>query len=159
MSNIQQLASRQDVVKEALAWISTPYVRGQCLKGVAADCATLLLGIYRACGIFTESDIAIYADDWFFNTKNERYLLAVARHASKIAEAVCSVTLAIEPGDIVLTRAARSHIYNHGGIVIAWPRIVHCLPPAVVETDATKDPLWTMKQIVAFDPWVKEEPA
>jgi len=152
-----QLASREQVVAEALSWCGTKYVFNQCLKGVAADCATFILGVYRNCGLFTEENIEVYAADWFQHASTERYLLWLMRHAAKIAEATCSASLTMLPGNIVLTRVARSRRYNHGGIVIDWPEIVHCMYPEVKRADASRDPLWFMREIIAFDPWRKHE--
>ena len=149
------IASRAAVVRETEAWIGTKYVFGQCCRGAGADCATFILGVYRNVGIFKSEDIEVYAADWFQHTMTERYLLWVMRHAHKIAEAKCTASLKILPGDIVLTRVARSRRYNHGGIVIDWPQIIHCLHPEVKRADASRDPLWFMREVVAFDPWEK----
>ena len=43
--------TRQQVVAEALSWIGTPYIKNGRVKGVGADCATILFCVYRNCGL------------------------------------------------------------------------------------------------------------
>ena len=86
----------------------------------------------------------------------ERYLKACFRHAHKVYEGRCFQTANLLPGNIIATRV-RSHIFNHGGIVTLWPRVIHCISPVTCLVDAVRDPYWASKDIVAFDPWLKLE--
>lgn len=155
MNGGRQLGTREAVVAEALSWVGTPYHLGPPVKGVTADCATLLLGVYQACGIIGKENLGVYGADWFHNTNEERYILGCLRHMRKIFEARCTGSLDLLPGNLVATHEAGSKIYNHGAIVIAWPKIIHCISPVTCVVDASRDPYWTWKMIVAFDPWAK----
>jgi NlpC/P60 family putative phage cell wall peptidase len=152
--------TREQVVTEARTWIGTPYLRRAHLKGIGCDCFTFLFEVYRACGIVSQPEVleaerTILSDDWFQHTTEERYVKWALRHASKLVEEVSYKTLKAGPGDMVLIRAARSKVYNHGGIVTAWPHVIHCLTPAVVEINASTDPLWAYQVVAVFDPWAK----
>jgi len=146
-------ATREDVVREARSWVGTPYLLGARVKGAGADCGTLLLGVYRACELIDDEDLGIYAGDWWVHATEEQYIFRVLRHARQVLEAVAYRTTDVRPGNIVLTRTRGSKIYNHGAIVLAWPQIVHALPPVVAECDASRSPVWGFQRIVAFDPW------
>jgi cell wall-associated NlpC family hydrolase len=146
---------REAVVQEALSWIGTPYVLGGRVKGAGADCATLIAEVLIACGLVEREDGGVYSHDWFHHTEQDRYMLRVLRHAVKTMDAIAYPSQAIAPGNIVLTRAARSKIYNHGAIVIRWPMVVHAVQPQVAEIDASRHRMWQFQQIAVFDPFAK----
>lgn len=125
------------------------------MKGAGCDCATFLAEVLIACGLAEREELSVYAHDWFHHTSEERYLLELIRHAPHILDAIAYRSTEIAPGSIVLTHAAHSKIYNHGGIVTAWPHVVHALAPAVEETDASRHRLWAYRQIAVFDPFAK----
>lgn len=149
---------REQVVGEARSWIGTPYRLGARVKGAGVDCATLIAEVLIACGLAERDELGVYSHDWFHHASEERYMLRLLRHVTHTLDAVAYRSLAIEPGNIVLTKAARSRLYNHGGIVLeAWPKVVHAVSPAVQETDAARDPLWGCRPIAVFDPFRKPE--
>ena len=146
--------SRQHVITEARSWIGTPYNINQCVKGVGVDCARLLVGVYAACELIPAEDLGIFSDDWFCNISEDVYMRRVLRHARKILESVCYRNLAaIGPGDIVLTKAAHSKVFNHGAIVVKWPTVIHAIQPVVQEIDVTQSPLWAVRDITVFTLW------
>jgi cell wall-associated NlpC family hydrolase len=155
---------RERIVAEARSWLGTRYQRGGMIKcdpgkpwtgGV--DCATLLYCIYRACGLMDEDPKAqqFFSDDWFFNTKEEHYFSAVLRHIPKFLEGWAFPTTKALPGSLVLSKCVGSKVFNHGGIVTAWPRVIHAAE-LVTEIDITHDPLWQGRPIAIFDPLSKE---
>jgi cell wall-associated NlpC family hydrolase len=148
-------ATREQVVAEARAWIGSKYHLGQCVRGVAADCATLILGVYKNCGFVSDTDHSVYAHDWWIHAREDKYELRVVRHAYKLVEGVCHRTLDAAPGNIIMTRVAGSRIYNHGAIVTKWPFVVHARRPEVVETNVSRDPMWSHQLVVVYDPWLK----
>ena len=52
----------------------------------------------------------------------------------------------------MLTRLARSKVYNHGAIVTAWPKVIHAIAPRVEEIDASTNPLWAYRAVAVFTP-------
>lgn len=149
--------TREDVVREARSWIGTPYhLRGQ-VKGAGCDCATLILCCYRNCGLIKDEQMGIFSGDWWVHTTEQKYMLRILRHAAKVAETVAFRAIKAEPGNIVLTATSGSKVYNHGGIITEWPKVVHAMPPQAREVDASIYPGWCQQQIVIFDPWVKAE--
>ncbi len=145
--------NRQRVVLEARAWLGTPYVQRGRIKGVGCDCATLLIEVYRACGIFTSEKLDVFGQDWFYHATEDAYMLRVIRHAPKVAEGILTRSLQAQPGDIALVRTVNSRVYNHGGIVTGWPRVIHASRTVVQEVDASQDVLWSRRQVAVFDPF------
>jgi NlpC/P60 family putative phage cell wall peptidase len=144
--------SREHVVSVARSWIGTPYRLGARVKGAGCDCATLLLEVYRECGLVGDEQLGVFAGDWWLHTTEEKYLLRLLRHAFKVAETVAVRSTKAEPGVIVLTRAGGSRVFNHGGIVTAWPRVIHTGSGGVEEIDASRHPMWAGHVITIFDP-------
>jgi cell wall-associated NlpC family hydrolase len=157
MTTIVGMATREEVVKEALSWLRTPYHKGAMVKGAGVDCGTFLHCVYRNCGIIREDDpfIERYSQDWFANAESERYLIHAMRHAAKIAEAVCNRSVKPDPGNFVLSRCVGSKRFNHGGIVVNWPVVIHAVAPAVETACVIDHRLWSYQQIAILDPWAK----
>jgi cell wall-associated NlpC family hydrolase len=150
------MITRTEFVSIAHSWLGTPYgPLGAMRKGCGCDCATFLLGSLIEAGLVTEDKLGIYSGDWWAHTTDERYMLRVLRHAAKIAEGIAYATSEAKPGDLVLTRTVGSHVYNHGGIVVEWPVIIHAIHPAVQQADASRHPLWAYHEVGIFDPWAK----
>lgn len=144
---------RAAVVAEAYSWIGTPYRLGARVKGAGCDCATFIAEVLIACGLAQREDLGVYSQDWFFHDQTDRYLLRLLRHTTKTLEAVAFRSFAAAPGDVVLTRTHSSKVYSHGGVVTAWPRLVHAIAPKVEEIDASTHPLWACRHIALFTCW------
>ena len=135
-----------------MSWLGTPYVLGARIKGVGCDCASFLAEILIATGLAGREDLGVYSHDWFCHANADRYMLRLLRHASKTLETIAYRSIAAQPGDLVLTRTANSRVYNHGGVVVAWPKVVHAVDPFVEEIDASTHPLWSYQQVAVFRP-------
>ena len=152
------MIERKSAVEIARSWIGTQYILGGRVKNAGCDCGTLLAEYAIECGLCTREsleDIGLYSHDWFCNTSEERYLFRLMRHARKALEGVCrgSIVTEAKPGCLVLFKAVRSPLYNHGGIIVAWPQIIHAVDPCVVESDATRHYLTSFTTMCVFDPW------
>jgi hypothetical protein len=133
------------------------------VKGAGADCASFLLGCLTNSGLVSIADARdelrhVFSDDWFAHAKDEQYKLRVLRHAELLCESVAYRTSEIQPGNLLLIKTSGSQRYNHGGIVVAWPRIVHAVHPCVEEVDASRHPMWAGKQLAVFDPFRRQHP-
>lgn len=148
--------NRLAAVIEARSWVDTPYVKGAMVKGAGVDCAKLLVAVFAAAGIVPMQEIEHFAADWWMHTDTEEYMLRVLRHGIKTVEGVAYASIKTEPGNIVLLKAAKSRVWNHGGIITQWPRLVHAINPKVAEIDATRHPMWSYQQVAIFDPWGKQ---
>lgn len=148
---------RRRVVEEALTWVGTPYHVGGRIKGAGIDCATFILQVFVNCGVFSDEKLSVYSGDWWAHANEEQYLFHVLRHATKILETISYRTVTADPGNIVLVRTANSRVYNHGAIVVDFPRCVHAITPVVGWVDVTSDCLWGYKEIAVFDPFVRPE--
>lgn len=107
---------RAAVVAEAMTWLRTPYHHRGKLKGKGVDCAMFPNLVYTACGLMEPADFGQYPTQWHLHHDEEKYL-----------NIVLGVTREIDgppgPGDFVLFKIART--FSHGGIVVAWPMILH----------------------------------
>lgn len=45
------MTKREEIVAEARTWLGTPWVHQHCLKGVAVDCAQMVMDVGRACQV------------------------------------------------------------------------------------------------------------
>ncbi len=139
MSSPDIAGLRQAIVAEALTWLGTPYHHQAGIKGVGCDCAYLLIRVYRALGLIPEIDPGPYPPDWHLHRNDERYLGWVRRFATAVATP--------RPGDAALWRFGRTA--SHGGIVVAWPTIIHAYRgQGVVLADATQAPLGESGRLV-----------
>ena len=154
---------RSAIVAEALSWIGTPYRLGAHVKGAGCDCGTFLIESVAAGGVLKPEDVyaAIreefggdYSHDWFCHTKVHKYLRLMLRFAKKTIRARCFASEKLLPGSLVMTNVCSDEIGNHGGIVIKWPYIMHCIRDGGVQkVDASRDPMWAGKQVSVFDFW------
>lgn len=142
---------RESIVAEAQSFIGTPYRVGGLVKGGGVDCASFLYLVAKNCGLLTEEFESYYPVDWWMHTSVERYLLRAMRHGRKMLETVGFPTFNAQPGDVVLARVMGSRVYNHGGIVTLWPKIIHAVYPEVCEGSAASDFLWSYRDMAWFD--------
>jgi NlpC/P60 family putative phage cell wall peptidase len=124
--------SRAAVLAEARAWIGTPYHHQADVKGAGVDCGMLLIRVFADLGLVPDFDPRPYAVDWHLHRDEERYLGFLGQYVRPVETP--------EPGDIVMFRYGRT--FSHGGIVTAWPAIVHASWPArlVLEEDVLASP-------------------
>lgn len=109
------LEQRNAVVKEAETWLRTPYHHMGRIKGAGVDCATLLAEVYPVVMGWSKVEVPYYPQAWHLHRDDERYLEQVMIYGKEVEEPL--------PGDIVVFRYGRS--FSHGGIVVAWPTIIH----------------------------------
>jgi cell wall-associated NlpC family hydrolase len=125
-------AVRALVVAEAESWIGTPYRAAQRVKGPdgGVDCLTFVVEVFERAGIIPHYRVPYYPGDWHLHRDDERYLAGVLDHAREIPGPP-------QPGDVALFRFGRC--FAHGGIVTAWPMLVHAWNGVgVVPVDATQ---------------------
>lgn len=141
---------RQAVVAEATSWLGTPFMHGQCVKGAGCDCATFLASCYRTAGVF-RAEIPELQPDWFLHTSKEQYLDELRRHA----QAFDPKERDPQPGDIMIVKdtAIGAKVYSHGAIVLRWPIVIHCFPPAVMMSSVVTYPAFVARKLLLFNPW------
>jgi cell wall-associated NlpC family hydrolase len=135
------------VVAEASTWIGTPYRHMGRVKGPGGgcDCLTLLAEVYERSGTISHVEIPFYPMDWHLHRGAERYMDGLLGYACQVAEP--------RPGDAVLFRFGRC--FAHGGIVVAWPQLIHSWNGmGVVLVDADQ-PLLAGRPARFFRPFVR----
>ncbi len=148
------MIDRQPVIDETRSWVGTPYELRQMVKGAGVDCGLLPYAVYRKFNLIPEFRPEWLAGDWFANTSDERYLLMIERYLQRLVNGHVDSPA---PGCLALTRTTESRVFNHAGIITAWPRLVHAIPDCVVETNALSDIFWTCREIIIFDPLINDQ--
>ena len=152
------MTTREANVHEAQSWLGTPYHVGARVKGAGVDCATFLFAVYKECGLVPAEEEGVFTSDvqhpdWWAHTSEEKYMFRIIRHAHKVVEAISYATLDAKPGNIVLSRAAGSRVYNHGAVVVRWPMVIHAVDPVVEVVDASTNWMWSFQTVAVFDPF------
>lgn len=139
---------RLTVLAEAKTWIGTPFHHMGRRKGPqgGVDCAMFIGEVFSRAGMIgkitilkeskrgkgaktlltkdpepAEKSLTIepYSYQWHLNQKEQRYLAIVRQYAREVAAPL--------PGDVVMFRMKEDQAYSHGGIVVAWPVIIHAV--------------------------------
>ena len=154
------MTTRAQFVAEAESWIGTKYEMNQACKGAGADCGRFIYQALFNCGLISEeiqkSVIEIFGNDWSCHTdekKYQAYIFRMLRNAKKLVEGISYPTLKALPGCIALVKTRDGRVEDHGGIVVAWPTIIHAVPPKIARADASQHWLWGHKQVTIFDPF------
>jgi cell wall-associated NlpC family hydrolase len=151
------MVKREAAVAVARTWLDTRYVLHGRVKGVGCDCGTLIAEYLIEIGAATCADLedlGFYSHDWFCHEPSERYLLRLASHARRVAEAVARPGVAAaKPGCLALFRVARSKRFNHGAIVTEWPMGIHAYGDKVYESDLSRHRLTAYSAMELFDPF------
>jgi cell wall-associated NlpC family hydrolase len=140
---------RGRLVAEAESWIGTPYRAAQRVKGRdgGVDCLTFVVEVFERAGVIPHYVVPYYPQDWHLHRDDERYLAGVLDYAREIAGPPA-------PGDLVLFRFGRC--FAHGGIVSAWPMMIHAWNGVgVVPVDVTQALLGGRTRRF-FDPFSRE---
>ena len=115
------MCTSEQIVTEALSWVATPYHHQACVKGVGVDCAMLLAGIAKACGLIAPDWRApVYSPQWHLH-QNEEVLTQTLEALG--CRPVPQEYQAI--GDILVLQYGR--VSSHCAILVALhpPYIVH----------------------------------
>jgi NlpC/P60 family putative phage cell wall peptidase len=141
MGNNKSTRRAADVVAEARTWLGTRWQHQARVKGVACDCAGLVIGVARECGIvnlgFDVNGYAHYPDGETLERHCGTYMTRLQ-------------TAQIAPGDVILMRfeGEPQHLgiagnYVHGGL-----SIIHSYAVARKVVEHAIDDVWA-KRIVA----------
>jgi cell wall-associated NlpC family hydrolase len=166
-----ELAERAAVVAEARSWIGTRFrwraaIKDPSGKGGGADCASFIASTYGVAGIFSPDDVAYANSNKGDNGEpispmaNQAdlpvpiYLARVLRKADELTAQRVGEIVTPGPGDMVVMKIKK--IEWHGGIVTAWPMLVHCYGDSGVrEVNAHTHPVWLGQPVRFFTPWRK----
>lgn len=112
-------ATREDVVREALSWLGTPFHDCSRVKGAGCDCLNLLIGVYSAVGLIESFEPEAYSPQWFEHRDEPRFLQGLGRYAHRVE--------APQPADVAMFNFGRHAA--HSAIVIDDHTIVHAFKP------------------------------
>lgn len=103
------MTTRSEIVAEARSWLGTPWVHQHCMKGVAVDCAQMVMAVARECA----------------QAPADLHLADYGRHPDGTIERMCLAHMdpipqdALRPGDVVAVALDRQP--QHVGIVGDYP--------------------------------------
>lgn len=115
------MITRSDICATALTWLGTPYQHAQCVRGVATDCISLLIGVARELALLPPDWHApYYSPEWHVHHHTEMLLETLTQLG-----APCLPLDARQPGDILLMRFGRT--VSHAGILLPGDRLIHAV--------------------------------
>lgn len=106
---------REAVVREARAWIGTPWHHQGRLRGVGVDCVMLLCEVYERVGVLPHVVPAPYPIDTMLHRSGETVLPYLNEYGFEVP--------APEIGDTVVYHFGRS--FSHAGIYAGDGQIIH----------------------------------
>lgn len=112
-------ATREDVVREALSWVGTPFHDCAGVKGVGTDCAHFIIRVYAAVGLIENFDPESYSPQWFQHREEPRFLDTLARYAHRVDVGF--------PGDVAMFSFGRHAA--HSAIIVDERSMVHAYKP------------------------------
>jgi cell wall-associated NlpC family hydrolase len=130
---------RQEVLREAISWLGTPYHHAARVKGEGIDCAWFLADVFANTGLIPRQASEYYPPDWHIHQTEERYLNRVLQFADLIStqeeidawRAGGDLPRAPLPADVVMFDFGKCRA--HGAIVFTWPQLVHAQIKSRVE--------------------------
>lgn len=114
-------ATRDDVVREAMEWICTPFHDVAGIKGVGTDCAHLIIRVYASVGLIEDFNPQ-YKPAWFQHRDEPLFLRELQKRGARQID-----TQKIGAGDILMYNFGRHAA--HGAIVVDANTIVHAYKP------------------------------
>lgn len=140
---------RQQIVRIARGWIGTPFHDCASIRGVGADCAGLVAGVYRESGLVPGGVEFQHAEpQWYLHRSEERLVEGLIKYAREIKSDDAG------PGDVVTYLVGRCH--GHVAIVVDWPREVihaHMQSRAVIAGGAFEGEFRTRRTVRFFSIW------
>lgn len=117
-------ATREDVVREARAWVGTPFHDCADVKGAGVDCAMLLVRVFCDLGVARAFDPRPYKPEWFMHQEEPLYLSWVKKYAREVTEpkaadvALFNFGKHAAHGAILLDKGSMVHAFKPSGAVI-----------------------------------------
>jgi NlpC/P60 family putative phage cell wall peptidase len=137
------MATRQDIVTEARAWLGTRWMHQQSLKGQACDCIGLVKGVAIGAGL-VPADFATRAEVTQFSgygrRPDGRLIVALDLFLDR-------VTAKPEPGDVLLMRFDKTP--QHVAIV-SDIGIIHAHATARRVVEHRLDEVWSQRIVAVY---------
>lgn len=113
-------ATREDVVREALSWVGTPFADCCDKKGVGVDCGMLLVRVFCGLNLAPPFDPRPYSPEFHLHHSEPLYMDWLRKYSHRVEVP--------QPGDVALYQFGK--IPSHGAIVVDANSIVHAYKPA-----------------------------
>jgi len=109
------MSLNEDIVKEALTWIDTPYQHRSATKQ-GCDCTGLIIGVMQTLGYMKDYKLRNYPKDWNLHSMADNYIVdEIEKFTDKIFD--------MRSGDIVLFRFGKC--IAHAGILLENKLFIH----------------------------------
>lgn len=126
------MTTRRQIVDEARSWLGTKWVHQHCLKGVAVDCAQMIIAVGQQCGVVDPAlrvvDYGRYPDGTILTTC-DAHMDRVTEDELRYGDVV-SVAMEYQPqhvgivGDYVHGGLSIIHASNTGRMEVIESRLV-----------------------------------
>lgn len=134
---------RERIVAEARSWIGTPFHHQGRSKGIAVDCAGLLLGVASALGL-------PHAD--YPRREYSRFPMVGERLYDFLRNQAPEISVEqVAPGSIYLFWVHRPTVAQHFAIATEPGRMVHAWSEAERCCETNLGPYWESRIYAAFD--------
>lgn len=143
------LVSREEVVKEALSWLDTPYHHQAACKGVGVDCAYLVGAVSESLGLIKKFKVDPYSIEWHWHSRHEKMLEIIESFGALPKDGLPKA------GDILAFQYGR--VCSHLGIMISDSEFIHAHIKAgrVVVNSLDGEFLQRLRRVYSF-PNIKE---
>jgi cell wall-associated NlpC family hydrolase len=112
--------ARTGLVAEARSWLGTPWAHAHDLKGIAVDCAMLLVRVHVDRRIIAPFDPRPYPSQWFLHHEAARFISVVERFGRRVSWP--------KPGDVAMYKFGKHAA--HGAIVVDQHHMIHASRPS-----------------------------
>lgn len=144
------MATRNQIVIEARAWLGTRFHHQASAKGVGCDCIGLVRGVGIACGIYPADFLSLPEVQQF-----KGYSLLPSNRQLEKGCAMFAVPIAVDdakPGDFVLMRfdGEPQHLAILGDYAGGLLSVIHAYAGARRVVEHRLDDVWAARVVAAF---------
>ena len=110
-----------DIVKEAKEWLGTPFMHGQAVKGVGADCVQFPIALMKSAGKLPAEFKSIrYNQDWALHNEKSELLPQLEKYCIRIDNLDN-----LQSGDLLAYKYGKC--VSHLGVYIGEGMIIHAV--------------------------------
>lgn len=118
------MATRADLITEALAWLDTPWKHHASVKGIGVDCVGLPFAIGQSLGLISPTaKLPYYSPQWHLHKKRGQDEMLLDILATFPVREVPKDQR--QPGDILVMRWTPTQPCAHLGILLPHEMIIH----------------------------------
>ncbi len=138
--------TRENIVKETIEWLDTPYHHLAALKGVGCDCVGLIVGVWRQLKGELPVPPPVYSPQWHLHQK-ESMLIDVLENWYGFNR----INTKIPPLGSVLCLGLDKGPAHHAGIMVSDTTFIHSFISSNKITEVPLDSKWRRRLHAVMD--------